>query len=276
MYVFKKFIDFYIYSSFHVALSCFSMVKITVMMFHIPNVEELSFFAFFGTVAGYNFIKYDASVRTKKVYFNRKLKAIVLVSFLSFLACGYFFLQLKRMTQVIALVFLGLTILYALPFFPNVRNARNWAGVKIYIVSLCWVGVTLVLPVIEAGVTVTEFFYWKCIQRFILILTLILIFEIIDLPNDDPHLHTVPQQIGLRRTKMLGYGLLLLFAIIEIFNNHIQLQDINILFIIEFLIAGIIALFLAFASSGRSKYYSTFWAESIPVVWFIMVYLFFR
>jgi hypothetical protein len=252
------------------------MVKITVMMFHIPNVEELSFFAFFGTVAGYNFIKYDASVRTKKVYFNRKLKAIVLVSFLSFLACGYFFLQLKRMTQVIALVFLGLTILYALPFFPNVRNARNWAGVKIYIVSLCWVGVTLVLPVIEAGVTVTEFFYWKCIQRFILILTLILIFEIIDLPNDDPHLHTVPQQIGLRRTKMLGYGLLLLFAIIEIFNNHIQLQDINILFIIEFLIAGIIALFLAFASSGRSKYYSTFWAESIPVVWFIMVYLFFR
>jgi hypothetical protein len=27
---------------------------------------------------------------------------------------------------------------------------------------------------------------------------LILIFEILDLANDDPHLHTVPQQIGVR------------------------------------------------------------------------------
>ena len=275
MFGFKKLIDFYIYSSIHIALSCFSMVKITAILFHIPNVEELSFFAFFGTVAGYNFIKYDASVRIRKLYISRKLKAIVFVSFLSLVACGYFFLQLKRMTQCIALGFLGLTILYALPFFPNTRNARNWAGVKIYIVAFCWVGVTMVLPIIEAEIMVTEFFYWKCIQRFILIFSLILIFEIIDLPNDDPHLQTVPQQIGVRRTKILGYGLLLLFIIIEIFNSHIQLQDINIVFIIEFFIAGLIALFLAFASPERSKYYSNFWAESIPVVWFVMIYLLF-
>jgi hypothetical protein len=76
-------------------------------------------------------------------------------------------------------------------FFPNRRNARNWAGVKIYIVALCWV---VVLPVVNAHFVRARFLSKMC-STFYIGFVLILIFEILDLAND-PHLHTVPQQIG--------------------------------------------------------------------------------
>ena len=43
-------------------------------------------------------------------------------------------------------------------------------------------------------------------------------FEIIDLSNDDPHLKTVPQQIGVKRTKIVGLLLLLPFYLLEFFD----------------------------------------------------------
>jgi hypothetical protein len=36
-------------------------------------------------------------------------------------------------------------------------------------------------------------------------------FEILDLTTDDPHLQTVPQRIGVKKTKIVGLSLLLRF-----------------------------------------------------------------
>jgi uncharacterized membrane protein len=93
---------------------------------------------------------------------------------------------------MVAVVFLGLTLLYTLPFFPNRKNARNWAGIKIFIGSLCWAGVTVFLPLLNEKGNFGIEFYMLLIQRFILIFVLILIFEIIDFKHDDPNLKTVP------------------------------------------------------------------------------------
>lgn len=113
-------------------------------------------------------------------------------------------------------------------------------------------------------------------QRFILIFVLILIFEIIDLANDDPHLQTVPQQIGVKRTKKLGYILLLIFCLLEFFNSNIN-GNFNFQFlplIIEIAIAIVIFLFLAFVNENRSKYYTSFWVESVPILWWWLVLVF--
>src|SRR5688572_21144536 len=145
MKILKSILQFYINSSIHVALSCFALVQMTNFMFHIPEDKAMANFAFFGTIVGYNFVKYDALARTNKVQLRTSLKFIILFSALSFLAVGFFFFQLQRITQIISVGVLSLTLLYTLPFFPNRKNARNGAGVKIYMVSLCWVGVTLAL-----------------------------------------------------------------------------------------------------------------------------------
>ena len=141
MKVFKKIFDFYIEGSIHVALSCFALVQITQHYFNISKDFHLAYFAFFGTIVGYNFVKYEALVRANKMQIKDNLKAIAILSFLSLLAVGFYFFRLRSITQIISIAFFILTLLYTLPFFPNKKNARNWAGVKIYIVALCWVGV---------------------------------------------------------------------------------------------------------------------------------------
>ena len=259
--------DFYLKSSIHVALSVYALVRMTQFMFEIPYDEPIAFFAFFGTIVGYNFVKYDALARTQKRMMRNELKIIALLSFFSFLAVGFYFFQLQLITQAVAIGVLILTLLYTLPFFPNRKNARNWAGVKIYIVSLCWVGVTLMLPLVNAHQDLGWDFFIKCIQRLILVFDLILVFEIIDLNTDDPHLKTVPQQIGVKRTKLLGLLLLIPFYFLEFFkNNFIEKQ-----LLINLILVVMLSLFLLFSNQNRSKYYSSFWVESIPIIWWLLV-----
>jgi hypothetical protein len=270
MRFFKLIFDFYINSSIHVALSCYALVRMTHYMFHIPDDDSVANFAFFGTVVGYNFVKYDALARAKKIQMRNELKAIVLFSLCSVILVGYYFFKLERVTQITAVIFLSITLLYTLPFFPNKKNARNWAGVKIYIVALCWVGVTLGLPILDVGISITMDFYLKCVQRFILIFVLVLIFEIIDLAKDDPYLKTVPQQIGVKQTKILGLLLLIPFYFLEFFKSVLDKNQL----IINLILVLMIGLFLLFANEKQSKYYTSFWVESIPIVWWLLLLLF--
>ena len=263
MRILKKILDFYINSSIHVALSSSSLVIMSEYMFHIPININVIAFTFFGTIVGYNFVKYDALARIQKIEIRKELKGIIFLSFLSFLTCGYFFLNLHFKTKMYAVFVLLITLLYTLSFFPNNKNARNWVGVKIYIVALCWVGVTLFLPIIDAGVVITTDFFLKCIQRFILVFVLILIFEIIDLANDDPHLQTVPQKIGVKRTKILGLLLLLPFYFLEFFKINFDSNQL----IVNLVLVITLSFFILFANQNRSKYYTSFWVEAIPILW---------
>lgn len=268
MGVFRQLFDFYLRSSIHVAFAAYAMVKITQHIFRIYDDEPMAWFAFFGTITGYNFVKFDAlaRVRRKQIPVRRDVKIIAVLSFFSFLAATWCFLKFQWETQLVSISVLMLTALYTLPFFPNRKNARNWAGVKIYIVSLCWVGVTVVLPVLNAEIPITSDFYLKCIQRFLLVFVLVLIFEIVDLEKDDTHLQTVPQQIGVKRTKIVGLLLLLLFSGLE----FLKVGSDGIRVVIKLILPILTALFLLFASEKRSRYYSAFWVESIPMIWWLI------
>ncbi|MBS7786524.1 hypothetical protein KIH23_04370 [Flavobacterium sp. CYK-55] len=268
MSIFKRILDFYLQASFHVALSCWSLVKLTQCWFHLPDDKAVSGFAFFGTIVGYNFVKYDALVRTQKRPPQSKHLLIAGLSFMAVLGAVYCFWHLHAFTQLLSLLVLLLTVLYTLPFFPNRKNARNWAGIKIYIVTICWLGVTLFLPVINAQMPIDSAFYLFAAQRILLIFSLVLIFEIVDLKTDDPHLQTVPQQIGVQATRRLGWLLMAIFVFIELVWPH-QLWQISL---VKFGLAATVALMLWQANANQSRYFSWFWAESIPVVWWAAVW----
>ena len=267
MAVFRRILDFYLEGSIHVALSCASLVLMTQHMFDLLRNLWVVGFAFFGTIVGYNFVKYDALARTGKLPLKKQLKAIIALSVLAFFGVALCFFKLQWPTQLIALLFLALTILYTLPFFPNRKNARNWKGVKIYIVALCWVGATVVLPVLDSGIAITTDFWLKCAQRFLFLFSLILVFEINDLKNDDPNLKTVPQQIGSKRTKILGIMLLAIFYFLEFLKRDFETSQL----LVNAIIVPILALLLYFSNESRSKYYTSFWAESLPILWWTFV-----
>ncbi len=268
MILLKKILDFYIKSSLHVALSAYALACMTMYFFNISENFEVKAFAFFGTIVGYNFVKYDALARLNKITIKKELRLIIAISIFSAFASLYYFLKLQWITKSLGILFFVLVLLYTLPFFPNKKNARNWKGIKIYIVSLCWVGITVILPLINAKLGFTLDVLLMCIQRFILIFVLVLIFEIIDINTDDPHLQTVPQQIGVEKTKLLGYGLLTVLLALEFLYEANQ-DFIPLAF--KFIVSCSVALFLYFANENRSRYYASFWVESIPIFWWIVL-----
>lgn len=259
----KNIFDFYINASIHVALAVFAFVQISCAEFQLLIDNKVSWFAFFGTIVGYNFIKYDELARVKKVVWHIQLRLVVLLSFVSVIVCGYYFFQLNRLTQLIAIGSLLLTGFYALPIVPKKTNFRNWSGVKIYLVALSWAIVTVLLPVFYSEMLIGELIWIYFLQRFLIVFVLMLIFEIVDLSKDALSLQTIPQQIGVRKTKWLGYVLLIICVLLEVFIFNNQFLALQLL--LPFSIA--IALF--FATPNRSKYYTSFLVEAIPIVWWV-------
>lgn len=266
----RRIFDFYLQGSVHVALSVYSLIMVTEILLHLKPDLYMAGFGFFGTIVGYNFVKYDALARSGKPKLGLRLKLFIALSILAFIGTVFCFFHLELRTQLWSGLFFLITALYTLPFFPNRKNARSWVGLKIYIVALCWVGVTFVLPVLNAGIPMATDFYIICIKRFLLIVVLLFVFEIIDLAWDDPHLKTVPQQIGIKKTKQLGILLLLIFLGLELF----QMDESRNRFLISISIIAVTAVFLVFANEKRSKYYTAFWTESVPILWWLLLLLF--
>jgi hypothetical protein len=96
-----------------------------------------------------------------------------------------------------------------------------------------------------------------------------LIFEIIDLAEDDPHIKTIPQLIGVRRIKILILCFLLPFFFLEFLKITVDYRQVaaNAIMVIT------TALFTIYATPRRNKYYTLFWVESIPIFWLGVVVL---
>ena len=107
----------------------------------------------------------------------------------------------------------------------------------------------------------------KFIQRFILVFILIGIFEVVDLQYDDKYLKTLPQMLGITNTKWLLGLLLIPFYVIEFFKVGYQpIQAWN-----NMLIVLLTLFFIVYASPKRTKFFTLFWVESVPIVWWLIV-----
>lgn len=270
MTTFRKILAFYIESSLHVALAVYALICITFLKLGIPYDGPVAYFGFFGTIVGYNFVKYDELARVKKVVLTPTFKTIIGLSFIAGLATFYYFLELQTKTKWIGFIALFITIIYTLPFFPRKQNMRNWSGVKIYLVAIAWVIVTVVLPVFDSNHAFDIVVLLKCLQRFIFVFVLLLIFEIIDLQFDSKKLQTIPQRIGIKLTKYLAYLLLVIFIAMDFLKPNIS--QIHLMTTIS--IAILIAVFTFFANGNRNKYYTSFWVESIPLFWLLLLLVF--
>jgi hypothetical protein len=189
----------------------------------------------------------------------------------------YYALQLEVKTLVVILVFALITFLYAIPFLPNKmiydshKNLRNISGLKVYIIALVWAGVTVVLPLLNNSIHINADVVITIIQRFVFVTVLMFPFEIRDLNFDSLKLATIPQQIGIKNTKIIGVLLLMLFFFLELFKDEINADILMGLLITTF----ITLLFLIFANRNQGKYYCSFWVEGIPIYWLLFMLLLF-
>jgi len=264
----KSVFNFYINSSIHVALAVCSFVGISVLEFDISVTNDLLRFVFFGTITGYNFVKYAEVAKLKHRSLNLSLRTIQTFSFFSFLALLYYTFQLSFKTLLVTGGFAALTFFYAIPFLKY-KKLRELLGIKILIVAVVWAGVTTIIPLVNEDVILSEVFWISFIQRMLFVLALTLPFEIRDLQFDELALGTLPQRVGVRTTKFIGTALLVLIILIEFFKPELDWNSLISLV----LISGVLIMFLSISEENQSKYFSSFWVESIPILWFVILLL---
>jgi hypothetical protein len=261
----KAILDFYINSSIHVAFAVYALVRITGLYFGIPYQENIDYFIFFATISGYNFVKYAGVAKLHHMSLTRNLRAIQIFSFICFVLMGFYAYQLPLRTLLWFIPFGVLTVLYAVPFLSGFQKSlRSIAHLKIIVIAFIWASVTVLLPVYHAELLIDADVVLSAIERFFIVIVLMLPFEIRDLKYDAISLQTVPQKIGIPQTKRFGLALLLFALTIE-FVIMPNTTAKNVFMLVFF----VIILFLMRAKENQSKYYSSFLVEAIPILWWL-------
>jgi hypothetical protein len=253
MRVVKRLFDFYINTSLHIGLAVLALTNITELILKIPSQINLHFVIFFGTVLGYNVLKHIDSVLHNVKWFLKN-RAISLVSALSLITASYFFLQLLKSMQ---LAFLSIGIVIVLyPFL------RRFGLLKMFLVSFCITTITVYVPKNTLPSCNIDF-YLTLLQRFLIIVSLLVPFEIFDSKTDNPSMKTLPHQFGIQSTKIFGMLLVIPFLLLEFFKTNLSYSI--------FVVSMITVLFIHFSSVHKNKYYTSFWVESVPILWWILL-----
>jgi len=257
MDVARKLFAFYIDSSIHVAFSVCSLLIITCLEYDLTLQKELLGLVFFGSISGYNFVKYAEVAGLHHRSLAKSLRAIQIFSFLCLIPLIYSILFVPLNVLQWTVLFGILTLFYAVPFL-NKRSLRTLSGVKIFIVAIVWAGITAVIP----WVAVNDYFDVDIgisfVQRILLVLVLLFPFEIRDLKYDQGLLATIPQQLGVYKTKLLGSSLLVLIVALDLFKDEFtKAHFISLLFM-----ALILLMMLWKSKEKQSKYFASFWVET--------------
>jgi hypothetical protein len=255
MRFFKRFFDFYINASLHIGLAVLALTSISESALTIPKQENLLLTIFFGTIFGYNALKYF-DLFSSDISWLSKHRDISIVSFIAFFGAFFFYVSLPIKTQLSFLAIGFVIVVY--PFL------RKFGLLKMFLVSFCVAMITVYIPYIQLAQGNIDFLI-TLIQRFLIVISLLIPFEISDSKTDQLSLQTLPQQFGIRPTKIFGMLLVIPFLLLEFFKSN---PSYSVL-----IVSIITVLFIHFSSVHRSKYYTSFWVESVPIFWWLLLFI---
>lgn len=269
MKVVKALFAFYINASIHVAFAVTALVGVTHLSFKLELNWIFYAFIFFGTITGYNFVKYAKVAGLHHRSLASSLKTIQVFSGVCAVALFLVTLQLPLKVLLYTAGLGILTFFYAVPLLFG-YNLRSLGGLKIVVVAIVWAGLTVIIPLVYAERTVDIEISLLLVQRFIFVLVWILPFEIRDVSYDKLSLGTMPQRLGVNRTKVIGLVLIVLALGCEYYMNNDEVWKISAVFLTA-IISGIAMLK---SKTTQGNYFASFWVEGIPVLWYLLAYLF--
>lgn len=280
MHFLRKILDFYIYSNIHVALAGFCLTKITLLKFGISGYLA-SVFVALSIIVSYNFIRFfeiklDRLSWYKNWFFKHKIYMLIVSVLASFLIGIIIFSNSFNLKSLkILFPFVLMTLFYVVPLF-KIRNTeisfRNFPLIKIFSITIAWAGITVFFPLYEADYEFTSSVYIEFIQRFLILISITLPFDIRDVDVDPKSLKTLPQTLGIKKSKAVGYVSLLGVVCLEFFKKEYFNFDIYILVVVTL----VTAILLRFSSAKKTRYYTSFWVEAIPILWFILTLLVYK
>ena len=267
MNVFQAIFKFYLRSSIHVGFAVVALIFVSLTFLNITPEINFLIFIFSGTLVTYNFIKYGVEARKYILVSNSYHRVIQVFSLINLGIALFLLKELGPGSWLVLLVTALFTGAYALPVYPRKKNLRNYGVLKVFLVALVWTLITQVLPMVHYQVSWGWDRYIDFLQRFLLILVLMVPFELRDLKYDPPELGTFPQRFGEGATKWGGMILAIVYFLLTFLKDDLHVLEIpGKLFLL-------IALGLLLGRSGRnqSDYFASFWVEGLPIAWGVLL-----
>ncbi len=272
MSLIKKWFGFYVFANIHVAFASYCLIRITFLEFDFEN-QSLALFVFFSTIISYNMIRLiqlEKINTTTAIWIRANKRGLVLLNIIALIGLVYFAFDVNLSGFIALLPFIVATLFYALPKNNARGGLRQIPGFKLILISLSWAGVTLYFPIQEAGISTISHQWLYFVQRFLFVLAITIPFDIRDSQFDLPELATLPIVLGVNRAKIVAILAMVVFLGMDYF-----LLDFNsILFKVHLLVATVSIVLIGFSHSKRNRFYTMFWVESIPIVWYILILVF--
>ena len=264
----ERVFSFYVFSNLHVALSTSCLVILTLKPYRLSDWRTV-LFVFCGTVLAYNFIRV---VQVKKLYplmsnwMHTSRKELLVLNGIVLIGLVYATFQFSWLDLAFVFPFFLLTLFYVLPYRGKLRGLRKLPGFKLFLIASVWAGVTVLFPIWTNNLQFDVKVWVVFAQRILFILAITIPFDIRDLQLDDSDLATLPQTLGVKRSKLLALGALLLFTIgffyDDLFADWERWSGI---------VTGFVAAFFVLKTGiSQNRYYSAFWVEGIPVLWLFL------
>ncbi len=265
----QRIFDFYLDASIHVAFAILALIHVTCITLNITIDSHLCWFLFFGSIACYNFVKYGVEAKKYILVTDLHQKHIQWLSLFALGVAFYhgFFLSIKVYMVIVGLV--ALTGLYAVPVLPHTKNLRSLGGLKIFVVAVVWAGATVILPVIAAQHSISWDVQVEALQRFLLVLILLIPFEIRDLAYDSPELRTLPQRFGIAGAKIIGACAIVPFFLLTLLKDTVSRTEL----IANAILLLTLGILIWKTKRKQHRYFASFLVEAVPIFWWILLLL---
>ena len=238
----------------------------------------MSLFLFAGTWSLYSFHRiiglgrvepFRESGRYRIIY--RFRRHITLYALVGGGLAAYAFFRLPIEVQVGAVLPALLSLGYVFPFLRG-KRLRDFDFWKIFLVAGAFAWLTVGLPWLQRGFQPVA--WWQLAERFCFIFAITLPFDIRDLQIDaHTRVRTIPATIGVRNSRLLAYGLLLVSLACSAVCFFLDLYSLPTLFAL--LVLGLATgSLIHFARNERPDHYFTGFLDGTMILSFVLVYVF--
>ena len=269
----KKAIDVFLDGSFLLAIASVCLCYETYLLLG-ENVKSPGVFplVFFSTLFIYNYRLIGAeNTGAIPKYF---LKLFVLLIVFGMMASCVF----VRPSILLFLFPFGiLSLIYNVPIVhraENIIRLREMPYLKIFLISLIWAVVTVMVPAKDLGIDIfSHEIGIVFLRRVLFIFALALPFDIRDAQKDSlRHLKTLPVILGEKKSKLFALGALGIYCAMDIIHYfHItHVPQLGIAFLVSALVLGLLVII---SSPSRSKYYFQVLLDGTLILQFLFVYI---
>ena len=192
----------------------------------------------------------------------------LIISISSILGLFYTAFLMPRTVLIGAGVTAISTIGYAYPVLFLKTTLRKVPGIKIFLIALSWTITVTILPSLYYKKPINSTVLFETLKNALFVIAITIPFDIRDLSFDNKRLKTIPQVLGVKGAKIVAIVLLLVLILLEYILYGLPLHIDTIV------VVCIGVLLIRFSGMKRfTKYYYSFWVESLPILWGVIIVL---